>query len=51
MNQNLSIYDAIKQNESELEKTLKKLSINVCPISELYHAGNPINIERTVPEI
>ena len=45
--------DAIKQNDSELEKTNnKKVSFPLySPMSELYHAENPIKIEHTVQEI
>ena len=40
------ICDAIKQNESELG-----ISLYASISRAIYHAENPIKIERTVPEI
>ena len=46
------ICDAIKQNESELEKDKTQFSFAMyASISELYYAENPIKIEHTVPKI
>ena len=44
--------DAIKQNESELEKINTWFSCSLyASTSELYYTENTINIEHTVPEI
>ena len=46
------ICDAIKQNESELEKMKSQFSFSLyAPISEQYHTKIHVKIKHTVPEI
>ena len=50
----MSTCDAIKQNESELEKTKTKTQFSFqmyATLLELYYAETPIKIEHMVPEI
>ena len=45
-------YDAIKQNESELENSSNSVSCSLyASTSELYHTENSIKIKPTVPAI
>ena len=48
----VDICDAIKQNESELEKTkIKFYIVSYASYSELYYAETPIKIDLTLPEV
>ena len=45
------ICDAIRQNESDLEKIKKHFLFSLYARMSVYYAENPIEIEHAVPEI